>query len=138
VESIVRRFLAELIRWALRPPTQPGFFKLSVVGENAMRKNITVVTFPALADGNPEGVVTRRFLVTTGAGVLHTGDYTVPTSPVTVNLPQGVEVTLSLVDIDQAGNESSPRLFTFTPSDVTPPSQPGDFGLLVTGEVDEA
>jgi hypothetical protein len=148
MEPIVRRFLAELIRWALKPPAQPGLFKLSVTGEELtgdgkggfeMRKNITVITMPALTDGNPEGVATRKFTVNATDGSFTFGqDFTVPSDySVTVKLAQGVEVTLALTDVDQAGNNSAPRTMTFTPSDVTPPSQPGEFQMTVTGEVEE-
>ena len=101
-----------------------------------MRKNVTVVTMPALADGNPEGVVLRKFTATS-TDLSFSQDLPVPgDSSVTVQLAQGVEVTLKLVDVDQAGNMSQPSVYTFTPTDVTPPSMPGPFQMTVTGEVD--
>jgi hypothetical protein len=152
MEPIVKRFLAELIRWALKPPSQPGPFKLKVVAEEfkvggvtyvdsiptgeitIMKKNVTVITMPALPEGNPEGVVTRKFTVNS-TDLTFSQDFTVPSDyVVTVKLAQGVEVTLSLTDVDQAGNNSVPRTYTFTPSDVTPPSQPGEFQMVVTSE----
>lgn len=144
-----KTLLAETIKWALSPPTTPGPFALRVIGEQTtfpkgtpMKKNTTVITLPAVADGNPEGVVTRRFTVLSGTETVLSAEYTlqpdtVNVDPVTVNLAQGVEATLSLVDVDQAGNASAPDVFTFTPTDVTAPSTPGKFGIEVTGEVNE-
>lgn len=99
-------------------------------------KNVTVITMPALTEGNPEGVATRKFTVNATDGSFTFGqDFVVPSDySVTVRLAQGVEVTLSLTDVDAAGNSSTPRTLTFTPSDVTPPSQPGEFQMVVTSE----
>lgn len=43
-------------------------------------------------------------------------------------------VTGSLVDVDDAGNRSPAREFSFTLLDTFPPAQPGEIGLKVTGE----
>lgn len=143
LETIVKRFLADLVRWCQTPPKQPGDFLIRVTGEDHMAmKNITEITLPALPDGNPEGVVRRDFIIT------QTGDNTqvfnhawapgeLPNNTVVVKLTQGVEVKLSLADSDAAGNKSLPRELIFTPTDVTPPSEPGAFQMKVTGEVNE-
>lgn len=47
---------------------------------------------------------------------------------------QGATVTGTLVDIDDAGNRSLPREFSFTLADTIAPPQPGDVGLEVTSE----
>lgn len=39
-----------------------------------------------------------------------------------------------LIDVDDAGNQSEPREFSFVLVDTLPPPQPGEIGLLVTGE----
>ena len=44
-------------------------------------------------------------------------------------------VTGTLVDIDDAGNRSEPRTFSFVLTDTIPPPTPGEVGLTVTGEV---
>lgn len=149
LEQSLKTFLAELIRWALRPPAQPGTFALVVTGEEVtgsgeiiMRKNITTITLPEVAAGNPEGVKVRKFSVVSGADSLFAQDLpladgAVNVDPVVLKLPQGVETVLTLIDVDAAGNESKPDVFTFTPTDVTPPSMPGAFQMSVSGEVDE-
>ena len=43
-------------------------------------------------------------------------------------------VTGTLVDVDDAGNRSEPREFSFVLVDTLPPAQPGEVGLKVTGE----
>src|SRR3954463_16159222 len=101
LESIVKRFVADLVRWALHPPTQPREFLIRVTGEE-MRKNVTEITLPPLAEGNPEGVVKRQLTVVgTAEGSVPLFDAAIsPSEPqtVVVKLPQGVEVKLSLVD----------------------------------------
>lgn len=47
---------------------------------------------------------------------------------------QGATVSGSLVDIDDAGNRSQPREFSFVLADTIAPPQPGDVGLEVTSE----
>lgn len=149
-----KTLLAEAIKWALSPPSKPGAFALTVLGEVVdfplgeplMKKNITTITLPAVKDDgsnlNVEGVVTRKFNIKSGDAVLF--DQALPLAPgkdnvdpIVVKLPQGVETTLTLIDVDQAGNESEADIFVFTPSDVTAPSKPGSFAMTVSGEVDE-
>lgn len=142
-----KTLLAEAIKWALSPPSKPGPFALTVIGEHRVpngvdmaRANVTEITLPAVPEGNPDGVVRRDFTIkATGAedflfNHAYTPEESVPA--IVVNLVQGVEVTLSLVDQDQAGNKSEPRTFTFTPTDVTPPHMPGEFTMKVSGEKD--
>ena len=150
LEAIVKVFLANLIRWALTPPSKPGLFKLVVTSESSelsptgvpLKKNITDITLPVIADGNPEGVATRRFKIETTATppevVMAEADYPFDQGPfIGVKLTQGVEIKFSLIDIDQAGNLSPVDEYVFTPSDVTAPGVPGAFKTVVTGEVDE-
>jgi hypothetical protein len=48
--------------------------------------------------------------------------------------PQGTTVSLSLVDVDDAGNRSIPSYKTFEALDTIPPPQPGELGITITGE----
>jgi hypothetical protein len=48
--------------------------------------------------------------------------------------PQGAEVGLRLVDVDDAGNESEPRIQSFVATDTIPPPQPGEMAIHVTAE----
>lgn len=141
LETIVKSFVANLVRWATTPPKQPQEFLIRVTGEE-MRKNITEIALPPLAEGNPDNVVKRQLtVVPTAEGSTPLLDVAIsPSEPqaVVVKLAQGVEVKISLIDVDQADNASLPRDLIFTPSDVTPPTEPGDFQLKVSGEVEEA
>ena len=48
--------------------------------------------------------------------------------------PQDAAVHFSLVDIDNAGNRSEPRVHDDVLTDSVSPPQPGEFGIVVTGE----
>lgn len=48
--------------------------------------------------------------------------------------PDGALVSGSLIDIDDAGNMSEPREYSFVLSDTIPPPLPGEMGLRITGE----
>jgi hypothetical protein len=47
---------------------------------------------------------------------------------------QGDEVTLSLVDVDDAGNRSQAAVVTFQATDTIPPATPGEFGVSLIRE----
>jgi len=49
---------------------------------------------------------------------------------------QGDEVTLTLTQTDDAGNESLPRKHVFIATDAIPPATPADFVAVITGEVE--
>lgn len=137
-----KTFVCKLVQWALSPPSKPGPFTIEVTGEEAM-KNITTFTLNAFnataATANPEGVAKRRFSVVNTAGSIYANDFDVAPDQngqmrVTISIPQNVETIATLIDIDQAGNESSPQTHTWTPTDVTSPHQPSAFSIEVTGE----
>lgn len=52
----------------------------------------------------------------------------------TVNAPEGANVVLSLVDIDNAGNRSDAAVLSFEAVDTLPPAVPGSFGVTLVGE----
>lgn len=49
-------------------------------------------------------------------------------------VPQDSQVTLTLVDVDDAGNESEPARLAFTATDTLPPQQPGALGVMLVSE----
>jgi len=51
-----------------------------------------------------------------------------------VKVEQGAEVTMSLVDIDDAGNRSQPAVVTFVATDTIAPPEPGQFGVTLARE----
>jgi predicted anti-sigma-YlaC factor YlaD len=52
----------------------------------------------------------------------------------TLSAEQDAQVSLSLVDIDDAGNRSMPATVTFVAADTIPPSAPGGLGVMLVGE----
>lgn len=55
-----------------------------------------------------------------------------------VEVPQGSKVKLTLVDVDDANNESAPLVFEFDALDTLPPSSPTGFAVTLTGEAEAA
>jgi hypothetical protein len=55
----------------------------------------------------------------------------------TVAVPQGANVVLKLVDVDDAGNRSEPAVAEFMATDTLPPQQPG-LGVELVAERPEA
>jgi hypothetical protein len=51
-----------------------------------------------------------------------------------IKVEQGATVTLSLVDVDDAGNPSEPAVFEFTAVDTIAPAKPGEFGVTLVRE----
>lgn len=64
---------------------------------------------------------------------------TVDMAPTDVLLPDlagedGDTLSVTLIDIDDAGNSSEPRQQEFVLSDTIPPAMPGEIGVKITGE----
>lgn len=55
----------------------------------------------------------------------------------TIDVPQGAEVSLQLVDVDDAGNRSEPAEINFMANDTLPPQKPG-LGVELVAERPEA
>lgn len=51
-----------------------------------------------------------------------------------ISVDQGATVSMTLVDIDDAGNRSQPATVEFTAADTIPPAQPGSFGVTLVRE----
>lgn len=81
-------------------------------------------------------VTVRELLVTVngeqlGEPVMFNGS---ATSLGEVRVEQNSVVSLTLVDIDDAGNRSQPATIEFTATDTIPPAQPGSFGVTLARE----
>ena len=89
----------------------------------------------SLPPGSAPDVVTQELTLKIGDA-----DATVETFPVAqteTGQYEGAEnaaIATSLVDIDGAGNRSTPHNQTFVLADTVPPGEPGDVGLIVTGQ----
>ena len=118
---------------------QPGMVFLQVVGEVETKKgNLKMLRFKLLLPVAGAADVTARTLsLQIGANepqtVVLAGD-AVETGEFTGN--DGDSVVGNLIDSDDAtpSNQSPPRDFSFVLVDTIAPPQPGDLGILITGE----
>ena len=82
-----------------------------------------------------DDVVTRELQLSFADGGLLTVNLE-PSAETTAVLrgPEGTQVTVSLVDVDDSGNRSEPSVAVFDLVDVIPPPQPGELSLNIVGE----
>lgn len=110
---------------------KPGVVFLVIRKEvDNMLKFVLVVPPPAVSD-----VVSRRIFLQVGSG--EPVQLTLTSTDTETPLLSGEEddtVTGSLVDVDNAGNSSDPRDFSFVLVDTIAPPQPGELGLRVDSE----
>ena len=92
-----------------------------------------VVTVPA---EDTADVVKREVTVTLADGTVLTGEVSGRTSGESAEFsgPQDSQVTISVVNVDDAGNKSEPRVKVETLLDTFAPPEPGEIGLRATGE----
>lgn len=85
---------------------------------------------------HPSDVVKRSLTVAVD-GVLRAPQDLDPfqLSNITLTVPEGAVVTLSVVDVDDAGLSSPPLNYTFTAMDTVPPTQPGGLSINPIGEI---
>lgn len=113
--------------------SNPGPLRLVITGEDPMADKILFQV--VLPPKSAADVVRRELLVSFADGTEDLIELTA-SDTVTENLKgdQDSDVTLSLVDIDDAGNRSEPSVATFTLQDTVAPPQPGELGIKITGE----
>jgi hypothetical protein len=126
-------FLARAAVLLLRPywpPPRPGRFTFTSTQEvTPMGVQFKVFSLlPALPVPNE---VAQRELTPTVSGTAMPAVLVDPTAAdfLVGQFDVGVQGSVSLVDIDAAGNRSDPRVETFTVSDTIPPPAPGEFGF---------
>lgn len=99
--------------------------KLSLRGENNML--VYNVTAGATVD---KDVAERRLTVMVNGEVKETKPFSPDTTSFgELTFADNDSVVLSLVDIDDAGNVSSPATVEFVALDTVAPAQPGEFGV---------
>lgn len=80
-------------------------------------------------------VVSREFAVVVNGGAPTTSTFIAATTSLgEIKVDQGATVTLTLVDVDDAGNRSQPATVEFVAQDTIPPAQPGSFGVTLVRE----
>lgn len=114
---------------------KPGLVYLRVTGvfyegKKKMLKFKLVLPAPGASD-----VASRQLTVTIGTA----DPQTVTLDPTAIESGEyegedNAAVSGSLVDTDDAGNQSEAREFSFVLTDTLAPPQPGEVGLVVTGE----
>lgn len=126
------KFICKLIERITKPP-KPGIITfLTSEKENGMLKFVLSLPQAGAAD-----VVSRKLTVKIGeselvalelaADALESQEFVCADNTVVVG---------SLVDVDDAGNESPASEFSFVIVDTIAPPQPGEVGVKVTGEFD--
>lgn len=109
---------------------KPGLvFILYEEGEEGMLKFVLVLPEAGAAD-----VVTRELRFTVGEELVEVNLEGSATETVELTGADNDAVVGSLVDVDDAGNRSEAREFSFVLVDTLAPPQPGELGLKVTGE----
>lgn len=136
----LERALLLWIREGLKalPPYRPAPLRgVTPIGERDSRM-IYLPQFPDV-DANDRDVVTREVTVLVVGEPDKVLAYPHP-EPAggytqTFEVPEGVEATLTLVHIDDAGNRSvASDPYTFTATDTLPPAKPGALGVTAVGE----
>jgi hypothetical protein len=110
---------------------KPGVVFLRLVSEeDSMLKFVLMLPAAGAAD-----VVTRRLVVKIGDAEPTTAELAGDAvESVEMSGEENAAVVGSLVDVDDAGNESEPSTFSFVLLDTIAPPQPGAIGLKVTAE----
>lgn len=129
------------LRKTLKRPRRPGLLKLRITGEKAqdgMDKLQFLIDVPG--EATPTDVVSREATVTVGdqlpqssevagSAEAHLGPF---------EAEEGAAVSVSVVNIDNAGNRSEARVASFVLADTIAPAAPGEIGLRVVGETPAA
>lgn len=97
-----------------------------------------ILTYVINAAAPVDGDVVQREMLVTISGDTNSATTTVwPGHAVdlgSVSAPQDATVTISLVDVDDAGNRSVPYTLSFVAADTIPPSAPGAVMVTLVGE----
>lgn len=126
VASLVLRSLIKTRR------RKPGRVYLRVLREGANGMLTFILNLP---EKSAADVVSRELSVSVAGAEAEVMSVAADaTSSQEFTAEQGATVSGSLVDIDDAGNRSQPREFSFVLADTIAPPQPGDVGLEVTAE----
>lgn len=112
--------------------SKPGKLRVIPISERRSGSMADTIVFNVLLPPkSAPDVVARKLTVTVGDAETVTLD--VSTEQISVDGlegPEGSSVTLSLVDVDNAGLESQPSSVTVTLADTFPPPAPGQIGVV--------
>lgn len=124
--------LTSAIRGLAMSHRKPLFWvRLSFMEPNSMALVYTVSAGPAV-DADVTG---RQLTVVVNGEVLSIVELAGSATDLgEVKVEQNANVTLSLVDVDDAGNRSQPAVLEFVATDTIPPAQPGSLGVTLARE----
>lgn len=93
------------------------------------------LTYAIVAAPPSDADVVERILTVTLDGEATSKPYPGETSKFDdLTVPQGANVILSLVDVDDAGNRSGAATVSFVATDTIPPSDPSGLGVTLVSE----
>lgn len=116
--------------------SNPGLLRISITGEDPMADKILFQV--VLPPKSAPDVVRRELTVNFADGSQDVIELAADaTSSDTLKGDQDSEISVALVDIDDAGNRSEPSLAAFELLDTVAPPAPGELGLSIVGEETE-
>ena len=123
--------VAQVRRLAFKMGGPPHAFHVSLIALESGMLVYSVTAGPAVdAD-----VSSRRLSVMVNGEVSSTVDHPASaTSFGEISAPQDATVVVTLVDVDDAGNESPPSFYEFVAKDTIAPAQPGSLGVTLVRE----
>jgi len=110
----------------------PIAFRVYLIRREGKHMLVYNVTAGAVVD---KDVAERRLTVTVNGEVRETTPFSPDTTSFgEVSFSDNDNVVLSLVDVDDAGNVSSPAVVEFVALDTVAPAKPGEFGVTYARE----
>src|SRR5262245_19231700 len=127
------RWLQRWIRWAKVAPPQPGQLTVSHQGEaHVLRYTINLPPKPAIGD-----LASREATIQLDADSSVKSCQPNDTS-FQFDTDAGVNVNITLVDIDTSGNRSAPSVpLVFTATDTVPPPVPGGMSVGTVEQIED-
>jgi hypothetical protein len=118
-------------------PDVPANLRVVQLRRDSMTNILTYsVSVAAPVDAD---VVSRELIVTVDGVNQDTVEFSgTATDLGNIDVPEGASVQLSLVDVDDAGNESVPATVDFVAADTLAPGQPGAFNVSLVAERSES
>lgn len=131
-DRLFRRYLNTLKRMDMRS-IQPTAFKCKFLyREESFMALVYNVTAGPVVD---KDVAERRLSVTVNGEVRSTSPYPADTTSFgELSFSDNDSVVLTLVDVDDAGNVSTPAVVEFVAADTVAPVTPGEFGVSFVRE----
>ena len=115
-------------------PGKPDGLVLEQIGRKQIMADLLTYAVSAAASTAADAVSREVSLVINGAEPVVTVFAPTDTDLGQVTVPQNAEVSISVVDIDDAGNRSEPAVLSFTALDTLPPPAPGAVSVVLVSE----